>query len=130
MDKHRPASLGRLDYHREQAAQLRNLVSLQPEAGPPPVRSSPQSGPSESSCPAACKAAPAGVPGQGWALSLGAGPSFRRSFRDAGEVVRGHRAPLGSMAFTLRKRLREVQWLEFSGSDMYLCFLLGLAECL
>ncbi|KQL00064.1 replication factor C subunit 3 [Amazona aestiva] len=26
VDKHRPASLGRLDYHREQAAQLRNLV--------------------------------------------------------------------------------------------------------
>lgn len=30
VDKHRPGSLGRLDYHREQAAQLRNLVRARP----------------------------------------------------------------------------------------------------
>ena len=42
VDKYRPCSLGRLDYHKEQAAQLRNLVSLRGpgawERGGPPAR--------------------------------------------------------------------------------------------
>lgn len=33
VDKYRPCSLGRLDYHKEQAAQLRNLVSLRTRRG-------------------------------------------------------------------------------------------------
>ena len=33
VDKYRPCSLGRLDYHKEQAAQLRNLVSPRNGAG-------------------------------------------------------------------------------------------------
>lgn len=30
VDKYRPTSLGKLDYHKEQAAQLKNLVRAEP----------------------------------------------------------------------------------------------------
>lgn len=38
VDKYRPCSLGQLDYHKEQAAQLRNLVSRRDGAGRPASR--------------------------------------------------------------------------------------------
>lgn len=54
-DKHRPGSLARLDFHREQAARLRNLVS---EARGPLCPAPPRSGglPAE-----LCPGAPGGL---------------------------------------------------------------------
>lgn len=152
VDKYRPGALGRLDYHREQAAQLRNLVrprgpfpgGLSPA---PPLaafsrggggrlrrarhraRSFLQRGSSRIRGSAARKAAPAGLQGRGWELSLGAGPALRRSFPAGCRRWEGR--PLASRPARepgLCARLRGDGWLDFLGSDAHVRFLLVLSE--